>query len=182
MVATYRATPTLENWRRISRAFGPLQGRIIGRWSCVLGGQEDAQQTLQLALLWAVARLDVTTTAFIALEIAHDVWDFLEGEGILRDAAKGALTVELEEDPRAEEATQELHAEDPLARLNAAVPTIITTETRDMLLLKHMRGMNAREIADLYGLPHENVRKNLNNAEKRLAEGVKGRPHGRKPR
>jgi RNA polymerase sigma factor (sigma-70 family) len=134
-----------------------------------------------LALLWAVSRFNLNSK-IVALEIAHRAWDFLEKEGILREAGRMGLTVELDEDPRAEEADQELHAEDPLAKLNEAVPRIITAETRDMLILKHMRGLNTREIADLYGQSHENVRKNLSNAEKRLAEGSKGKPHGLKPR
>jgi RNA polymerase sigma factor (sigma-70 family) len=168
----------LPAWNAIAEAFAPfIRGLLKPSVVRALGGREDAEQTIHLALIRAVGK--ARPGPHIANEITNDAWDSLKCL-IRRSIAQATLTVELEEDPRAEEAMQEIHAEDPLAKLDAAVPSIIDAQTRDMLVLKYVKGLNAHEIAEIYELSHSAVRKELSRALVRLQGEAKGPPKRRK--
>lgn len=174
-IANYRKAPTMPAWSALAEAFAPFVRGLLGKPAVVraLGGREDAEQTIHMALIKAAG--GARPGPHIAYEVTRDAWDSLK-HLVRRNAAQESLTVDLEEDPRAEEPTQETLAEDPLARLNAAVPSIIDAQTRDMLLLKYVKGYDARQIAGLYGLTHDAVRKELSRALERLQGKVKGPP------
>jgi RNA polymerase sigma factor (sigma-70 family) len=109
----------------------------------------------------------------VAEEIARDIRNTIKPL-ITRGAVHLALTVELEEDPRAEEASQELHAEDPLSRLKEAVKNnTITDRDRQAIELHYLKGLSIAEVAARLGGNYKAVQRQILRALARVRGEVK---------
>jgi RNA polymerase sigma factor (sigma-70 family) len=140
----------------------------------VLGGREDAQQTIRFALIKVAKRYPAgRQSQYVAEEIARDVRNIIKPL-VTRGAAHVALTVELEEDPRSEEARQDFDAEDPLARLKKAVEdNLITDRDRQAIELHYLKGLSIADVAAHLGGNYKAVQRQILRALARVRGEVK---------
>lgn len=167
-----------------------------------MGGREDAEQLVDLALVRAVGKFNTARPESTpVVEIWADVLHALDarpnhnrGAGpIARMARSARAEVALEEDTRSEEAAQERAALDADAHrkmrqaLDQAVKDgILTAEIARAVALKHLDRQNSREVAAALGIVGERdyqaLRRQMQLALKRLGGGAKQKAHGKKPR